>query len=278
MTSIPRCIAFHRAVRAIVCCLLLASGWAHGTPALQAAAPAEEEAQPLFDPRENYEPRTIEGWSVLVNRRALTDERLETADRTLRHLGDHLYRITHMLPAAAVVRLREIPIWVEWAHPKHPCMCYHPDAQWLEENGMNPEKAGTVELANCVNFLEWTKQQPWMILHELAHGYHDQAFGYDDPLILDAFERAKAAGVYEQILHWNGEQVRHYALTNQMEYFAELTEAYFGTNDFYPFVRAELEQVDPFACEMLRQVYLLDEEPSPSRTGIRGARPSGRGD
>ena len=27
-----------------------------------------------------------------------------------------------------------------------------------------------------------------------------------------------------------------------MEYFAEATEAYFGANDFYPFVRAELKE------------------------------------
>ena len=30
-----------------------------------------------------------------------------------------------------------------------------------------------------------------------------------------------------------------------MEYFAELSEAYFGTNDFYPFVRGELQTTRP---------------------------------
>jgi hypothetical protein len=29
------------------------------------------------------------------------------------------------------------------------------------------------------------------------------------------------------------------------EYFAELSEAYFWVNDFYPFVRAELREHDP---------------------------------
>jgi len=34
-------------------------------------------------------------------------------------------------------------------------------------------------------------------------------------------------------------------MTNAKEYFAESTEAWFGVNDFYPFVRAELKQFDP---------------------------------
>jgi hypothetical protein len=51
--------------------------------------------------------------------------------------------------------------------------------------------------------------------------------------------------------------VRAYALTNDREYFAETTEAFFGRNDFFPFDRAELERADPAACEMLRQAWGL---------------------
>ena len=31
--------------------------------------------------------------------------------------------------------------------------------------------------------------------------------------------------------------MRHYALTNHKEFFAEMSEAYFGMNDFFPFNR-----------------------------------------
>ena len=44
---------------------------------------------------------------------------------------------------------------------------------------------------------------------------------------------------------YTGRTVRHYALSNHKEYFAESTEAYLGVNDFYPFVRAELKVHDP---------------------------------
>ena len=40
-----------------------------------------------------------------------------------------------------------------------------------------------------------------------------------------------------------------------MEYFAESTEAFFGTNDFYPFVRAELKQHDPKMFDLLWKLW-----------------------
>ena len=42
-----------------------------------------------------------------------------------------------------------------------------------------------------------------------------------------------------------GGKLKAYALTNSAEYFAELSEAYFGRNDYAPFDRAELEAFDP---------------------------------
>ena len=60
---------------------------------------------------------------------------------------------------------------------------------------------------------------------------------------------------YESILHINGSKVRAYALTNPMEYFAEASEAYFGTNDMYPFVRTELKAHDPQGFRTLQQLW-----------------------
>ena len=51
----------------------------------------------------------------------------------------------------------------------------------------------------------------------------------------------------------DGRRVKHYALTDQKEFFAEMSEAYFGTNDFYPFVRGELMQHDPRAHAILEK-------------------------
>ena len=96
-----------------------------------------------------------------------------------------------------------------------------------------------------------------MVLHELAHGYHHQALdrGFANPEVRAAFERATEGGSYKAVLRSGGEVEPAYALSNPMEYFAEGSEAYFGTNDFYPFVRAELRRHDPALAALLGKLW-----------------------
>lgn len=218
-----------------------------------APAPASD---PPFEPTDRYELRTIAGWPVRVHLGFLNGQP-ELAASTLALLEDQLEAIVRVAPPSAVDRLRKVVIWVEHQEPHHPCMCYHPDAGWLREHGMNPEKARSVEIANARNFLDWCRDQPWMVLHELAHAYHHQFLdgGYENAEVRAAFEAATAAGTYRQVLHINGREEKHYALSNPMEYFAEASEAYFGTNDFYPFVRAELRRHDRAGFDLLHSLW-----------------------
>jgi hypothetical protein len=208
-----------------------------------------------YDPDERYQEQHLEGWKVLVNKRLLAAEHRELREQTLRVLQDHLFRVTRVLPPEALAKVRRIPLWVELADPHHPCMCYHISPDWLRAHGMNPHKAGAVEIANARTFLSWTQNQPWMVLHELAHGYHDQVLGHDNPEIRACYDQAVASHSYDSVLHFDGRKVRAYALTNDQEYFAEATEAYFGTNDFYPFVRAELKKHDPALYHLLEKLW-----------------------
>ena len=50
-------------------------------------------------------------------------------------------------------------------------------------------------------------------------------------------------------------QSRTYDLTDQKEFFAEMTECYFGTNDFYPFVAGELKQAEPEIFMLLGNIW-----------------------
>ncbi|GAC1448847.1 MAG: metallopeptidase [Isosphaeraceae bacterium] len=222
----------------------------------QAAGPRGDEAASVHERTDRYEERTVQGWPVLVNKGFLAD-RAELAGETLELLSDQLYQVGRMLPNRALKRLRTVRIWVEEKEPHHPCMAYHPDPGWLRDHGMNPEKARGVEVANARNFLRWTREQPWMVLHELAHAYHHQFLkdGFDNAELIQAFQSARAAKRYESVLHWDGKVVAAYAATNPMEYFAESTEAYFGSNDFYPFVRAELIRHDPEMAERVGTLW-----------------------
>ena len=134
-------------------------------------------------------------------------------------------------------------------------MCYHPSRQWLIENDFNPEKERSVEIANARNFLKWTVAQPWMVLHEFAHGYHHNVLGHGHREVRKAYQDAVKSKEYESVLHINGRNQRAYALNNDKEYFAECSEAFFGTNDFYPFVKSELKQHDPNMHNVLKKLW-----------------------
>lgn len=212
------------------------------------AAPAS-----AFEPTERYEKREIEGWTVYVNRDLLADGSL--ADKCLELLRVKLFDIRRVVPAEACAKLTEVPIWLELNDKKFPGACYHPSKEWLKANDVNPDKAGAVEIANAKNFLTWTIDQPSMVLHELAHAYHHRVLGHGYAEIREAYEAAKASGKYEKVLQIRGKTERHYAMNNIEEYFAESTEAFFGTNDFYPFVRAELKEFDPRMEGVLRKAW-----------------------
>ena len=218
---------------------------------LIAAAPPK----PAYEPTTSYEVQTIEGWKVYVHKKLLGEQK-DLGQQALKLLRAKLYGVTRVVPKRALAKLRQVPIWLE-AQGKAKAACFHPSRKWLEGHGYNPEKTQCVEIGSPKNFLNWSGHQPWMVLHELAHAYHNRFLpkGFGNPEIKAAYERARKRKTYEKCLRWDGRTVRHYAMTNPMEYFAELSEAYFGTNDFYPFVRAELMKHDPEAYKLLKKLW-----------------------
>jgi hypothetical protein len=231
----------------------LAASAAEPVPYAQAAPRAESVP---YEATGRYDRVEIEGWRVLVHP-GFTQKQPQLRAETLKLLQQQLYQIVRVVPPAATAKLRKVTIWVEANEPHHPCMCYHLDAGWPKAHGMNPDKERSVEIANPTTFLKWTIAQPWMVLHELAHAYHHQflAGGYDNPEIKAAYERAVGSGRYDLVRYFNGQRRRAYALTNPQEFFAEQSEAFFGTNDFYPFVRAELQEHDPRTLAMLEKLW-----------------------
>ena len=124
-------------------------------------------------------------------------------------------------------------------------------------NGHDVRLAKKVHITRANQLLsrEQMLKHPAVILHELAHGYHDQILGFEHPEVIAVFEAAKGSGSYEKVLLYTGAEVKHYGLNNHKEYFAEGTEAYFYRNDFFPFVRAELARHDPRLHDLLKKVW-----------------------
>ncbi len=99
------------------------------------------------------------------------------------------------------------------------------------------------------------REQPMVILHELAHAYHDQFLDFDNPRVREVFEQYKKSGNGDKTLLYNGKRTKHYALTDHKEFFAEMTESYFGSNDFFPFNRAELIESEPAIYDVLKKIW-----------------------
>ena len=92
--------------------------------------------------------------------------------------------------------------------------------------------------------------------------------GFDEPRIKEAYAKYKKSGRGEMVLHHDGTRAKHYALTDPMEFFAEMTEAYFGLNDFFPFNRAELKEHEPAIHELMTHVWESPAKPE-QKTGGR---------
>lgn len=210
-------------------------------------------------PAARFDPvvREIEGWKVHVDPALLDGEHREEGAKALAMLANHLQRIKIVVPAGPLAKLQQMEIWIEHSHPTLKSKQYHPNRQWLVANGHDPRLTKKVHIPQARDLLsrEQMLKHPAVILHELAHAYHDQVLGFDDSKIKAAYEKAKASGTYDSVLAHTGKKVKHYGLTTPQEYFAEGTEAYFYRNDFYPFVRAELKEHDPELNALLERVW-----------------------
>ena len=129
---------------------------------------------------------------------------------------------------------------------------------WLIENGMHPEKVKGVEFTNSAILEKEIIRMPMLLLHELAHAYHNLVLGFEHPDILRLYTQAKKHGSYDKVERRNREPQMAYAITDHKEYFAECTEAFFGENDFYPFNKKELKEHDPDMYDLLTQIWIQE--------------------
>ncbi|MEZ4773320.1 MAG: T9SS type A sorting domain-containing protein [Bacteroidia bacterium] len=203
---------------------------------------------------------SLHGFNVLVNDQAISQHATATQG-AVDYLDTLLLQITEIGLAQDIMdSLLKVPIFMEWALTTGSAW-YHPDVNWLIQNGYNPAKAKAVEIANITNFVNWSKQnQPLMIMHELSHAYHDRVLGFSYSPILNAYNAAMNAGIYNSVPYnpGNGNAPFNqpaYAKTNEREYFAEITEAYLGENDYFPFDSTDLKTHDALGYAVVKDVW-----------------------
>ncbi|RYD21667.1 MAG: hypothetical protein EOP88_10565 [Verrucomicrobiaceae bacterium] len=200
----------------------------------------------------DYQVEAAGKWTVHVQR-ALDDHPRRAVAVEL--LKAKLAEVERLLPLAATAEMVKVPVWL--SRDAAAGACYHPSADWLRQNGRVVEMARAIEIQNVDHFIDWSPTQPMMVLHELAHAWQDRVLedGNGNAEIAKAYQTAKDSGIYQNVRHKDGSNRQAYAMTNPMEYFAECTEAWFGTNDFQPFDREELQKFDPAGARMVEKMW-----------------------
>ncbi|MBL7218768.1 MAG: hypothetical protein ISS69_01520 [Phycisphaerae bacterium] len=224
-------------------------------------AASEKKATKQAPTEDRFEIRNVEGWTVYINR----DVRREHADdlaQTLEHLRWELYQVKLAVPAAAVSNMQEnTPIWMEYS--ERVSLSYHPSRNWLIKRGYTvPKDPRSMMSLSVRSHYGDSYRHPFVIFHELAHGYDFHFIGrgrrYGNDECQKNYERMMKTKTYEKVQIWHGRKGSHYARTNRMEYWSESSEAYFAVNDIYPFVRAELRDHDPKMARLLERYWGVD--------------------
>jgi len=215
---------------------------------LSAVMPAE--AQTLT--ADDYETTSVGGWKVHVEKSLADHPRRAEA---IALLEKKLLAVRKAVPSTVVPKLRQVPIWL--SRDSATGAAYHVSAGWLGENGRVVEMEKAIEIQNIDHFIDWAPVQPWMMLHELAHAHHDLylPLGYENGPIKRAYKRAVESGDYRWVLYHDHTRLKHYGLNNQMEFFAEVTEADFGKNDFQPFNKRQLRAFDSTTHRMVERAW-----------------------
>lgn len=210
----------------------------------------------------------LEGWTVKVDSRLTTGHRAAT-ERAITLLTAQLKDIVRLVPEGPVAQLRKVTLWMSPQYAGFPPKAgFHYQAAWLRQHGRNPAMAESVELTNVLIYESDAQRMPLFVLHELAHAYHHRVLGGGNADIQAAFTRASESKTYERVERFRGPGVsnsfeRAYAMDNAHEFFAELTEAFFGRNDYYPFTGEDLARHDPATLALLQKLWQSPQTPAP---------------
>jgi len=214
-------------------------------------------AQKTPDKPTSHTQRMVQGWKVRVDDRLLTGPHAELGTRALARLDHQLSDVVMLMHPEQLAHLQAVTIQLDYTNGDLKSPQYHPNGEWLVEHGYDKALEKCVHIPDATYYVgtRFQREQPFAIMHELAHSYHDQVLNFDNPEILEAYHNFEKSGKYNSVLHISGHMERHYALTNQMEFFAEMTESYFGANDFYPFNSAELQKEEPVLFKLLQKIW-----------------------
>jgi hypothetical protein len=204
-------------------------------------------------PTDKYYKIQIKGWAVRISPQL---RELRAYSRKMLELLEYkLYLIDIYMSDNSLDKLKTIPIWLELEDNAVPYLAYHRCKNTLKAKGLNPDKLNAIEIGSSDNFTEWQEFQKYILLRYMAYAYYDKYLQDQKGRIDSAYSKTLKNGKYTSVLRFDGKKVRHPALNNAKEYFARMTESYYGLGDHYPFIQFELHQYDPDTCDLMTELW-----------------------
>jgi hypothetical protein len=235
------------------------------------ADPQDPVPPPKPDPIAAYEAHKRQGFKVIISRR------LPLAAPMLRCLDDRLAELVRVVPPAQLSLLRDVNFWIEAGNDSEPTIpeahaaaFYVPlDGDYHRAFGMLREKKGGVVILAEAFLIEplatyYRDAVPGFLLHEVAHALQDRIVGLDQTDAKTAHRLAKERGLYDSVTmrkmkFADTSQIKPgpaYAVTNPIEYFAELSCAYLDLpTNYLPASRDELRKHDDDGYKLMEEFW-----------------------
>lgn len=251
-------------------CILLVAGlaWADEPSAPALPKPAAARAKPKPDIVPGYELRTIEGFTLLINRNALAEMAKvagKYAVEPMDVLESELKALNTILVPKVLKPLQTVRIFVEWDDvPPGITMTEEEKERGgrvvavyrsgsplraAQEGRVHPLKINAVEIMTLKRLTEMHQpgrvKDQIVLLHELCHAIHNVFLGFENRDVRAAYQQAMDRNLY----------AKAYARSSAPEYFAEISSAYLDQCNFYPHNAGELKEYDPVGYRMMEQVW-----------------------
>lgn len=173
----------------------------------------------------------------------------QETDNAYRYLGKVLDEMETVFPAPALKRMQEKDLWLTTGGDR-PVIGY--DTKEGERNGC-------IVINDIAEFYRQSiANRPFLLTHYLALQYADRFLRPYDEVLDVAWQKAVRSGIYESVDYFDGKKVvtaRADALADKYAYFAELSEAYWGKNDFFPFDYHDMEAFDPAGFQLMETIW-----------------------
>ena len=205
-----------------------------------------------YQPMSSYSVKYVEGWKIIVNNELLGDGKLADIGETcLNKFQDNLATIKTLIHPDPLKELMKVPIWLEvnstrGRHGPTPAYHYHPGLDWLVKMDYHPAKHKCVEFGVAKGYANRDpKASINVVLHELAHGYHDRVLSFEN-------EDVKAA--YKRVVEGTSFRERDWIKSNHKEFFCGVTQRHLLDKE----TRIDQEKRDPKLSALLTRIW---EEP-----------------